>query len=153
MKALVVSAFFVVFIIDGCSFHFAHTWSKSGISVCWRHLVTSKESSNPILFFGKRPCLHHTCATWNEQQSNIKTRNCTHYCSSYYLLSGVYLSTRLESWRTADCEHWYTKPSFSEKSYQFNKIIVFFWWNSCDAYELKKICWKVSCKSVFLANF
>ena len=22
------------FIIDGCSFHYAHTWSKSGISIC-----------------------------------------------------------------------------------------------------------------------
>ena len=38
------------FIIDGCSFHYAHTWKKSGISICWRHLVTSKESSNPIFF-------------------------------------------------------------------------------------------------------
>ena len=24
-------------------------------------------------FFGKRPCFHHSCATWNEQPSNIKT--------------------------------------------------------------------------------
>ena len=40
----------MVFIIDGCSFHYAHTWSNSGISICWRHLVTSKESSNPIFF-------------------------------------------------------------------------------------------------------
>ena len=63
----------VVFIIDGCSFHYAHTWSKSGISICWRHLVTSKVSSNSIFFFEKRPWLHHTCATWNEQQCNIKT--------------------------------------------------------------------------------
>ena len=62
----------MVFIIDGCSFHYAHTWSKAGISICWRHLVTSKRLSNPI-FFGKRPCFHHTCATWNEQPSNIKT--------------------------------------------------------------------------------
>ena len=60
------------FIIDGCSLNYAHTWSKSGLSICWRHLVTSKESSNPF-FFGKRPCLHHTCATLNEQPSNIKT--------------------------------------------------------------------------------
>ena len=61
----------MVFIIDGCSLRYAHTWSKSGISICWRHLVTSKESSNSIFFFEKRPCLHHTCATWNEQPSNI----------------------------------------------------------------------------------
>ena len=53
--------------------HNAHIWCKSGISICWRHLVTSKESSNPIFFFGRRPCLHHTCATWDEQPSNIKT--------------------------------------------------------------------------------
>ena len=63
----------MVFIIDGCSFLYAHTWSKSGIPICWRHLVTSKESSNPIFFLGKRPCFHHSCATWNEQTSNIKT--------------------------------------------------------------------------------
>ena len=43
----------MVFILDGCSFHYAHTWSKSGISICWRHLVTSKESSNPIFFSEK----------------------------------------------------------------------------------------------------
>ena len=43
----------MVFILDGCSFDYAHTWSKSGISICWRHLVTSKESSNPILFSEK----------------------------------------------------------------------------------------------------
>ena len=24
----------MVFILDGCSFHYAHTWSKSGISIC-----------------------------------------------------------------------------------------------------------------------
>ena len=65
--------YIIVLIIDGCSFHDAHTWNKSGISICWRHLVTSIESSNPIFLFGKRPCLHHTCATWNEQPSNIKT--------------------------------------------------------------------------------
>ena len=61
----------MVFIIDGCSFHSAHTWSESGISICWRHLVTSKESSSPI-FFRKRPCFNHKCATWNEQPSNLK---------------------------------------------------------------------------------
>ena len=43
------------FIIDGCSFNYAHTWSKSGFSICSRHLVTSKESLNSI-FFRKRPC-------------------------------------------------------------------------------------------------
>ena len=24
----------MVFILDGCSFHYAHTWSKSGFSIC-----------------------------------------------------------------------------------------------------------------------
>ena len=38
------------FRLDGCSFCYAHIWSKSGISICWKHLVTSKESSNSILF-------------------------------------------------------------------------------------------------------
>ena len=27
----------MVFILDGCSFNYAHTWSKSDISICWRH--------------------------------------------------------------------------------------------------------------------
>ena len=53
----------MVFILDGCSFDYAHTWSKSGFSIYWRHLVTSKESSNPI-FFGKEPILLHTCTTF-----------------------------------------------------------------------------------------
>ena len=48
------------FKIDGCSFHYAHTWSKSGILICWRHLVTLKESLNLISFYWKRPTLHHT---------------------------------------------------------------------------------------------
>ena len=34
--------------LDCCSFDYAHTWSKSGFSICWRHLVTSKESSNRV---------------------------------------------------------------------------------------------------------
>ena len=73
---LICWVYLMVFIIDGCSFHYAHTWSKSDISICWRHLVTSKESLNSI-FFEKRPCLHHTCATWNEQPSIINTTRVT----------------------------------------------------------------------------
>ena len=46
----------MVLILDGSSEHSAHIWSKSGISICWKHLVTSKESSNPIFFFGKDLC-------------------------------------------------------------------------------------------------
>ena len=48
-----LSVLAMVFILYGCSFYYMHIWSKSGISFCWRHLVTSKESSNPI-FFGKK---------------------------------------------------------------------------------------------------
>ena len=74
-----------VFILDGCSFHYAHTWNKSSISICWRHLVTCKER----IFFRKRPCFHYLCATWNEQPSNIKTMiitdSVTHYQQCIYL--------------------------------------------------------------------
>ena len=40
----------MVFRLDGCWFHHAHIWSKSGISIFGKHLATSKESSNPIFF-------------------------------------------------------------------------------------------------------
>ena len=30
-------------ILDGCSVYYAHIWRKSGISICWGHLVASKE--------------------------------------------------------------------------------------------------------------
>ena len=38
----------MVLIYDGSLEHGPHIWSKLGISIFWRHLVTSKESSNPI---------------------------------------------------------------------------------------------------------
>ena len=38
----------MVLILDGSLEHSALIWSKSGISICWRLSVTSKESSNPI---------------------------------------------------------------------------------------------------------
>ena len=41
------------FLIRRLLFYYAHIWSKSGISMCWGHLVTSKESSN-LIFFRKR---------------------------------------------------------------------------------------------------
>ena len=63
----------MVFVLDGYSFDYAHTWSKSGISICWRHLVTSKDSSNPIFFYRKSPLLLHTWATCFELQSNMST--------------------------------------------------------------------------------
>ena len=40
----------------------AHIWSKLGISICWRHLVTSTVSSNSIFFLRKRSILLHTCS-------------------------------------------------------------------------------------------
>ena len=43
----------MVILLDGCSFHYFRIWSKSGISICSRHLVTSKESLNPGFFLRK----------------------------------------------------------------------------------------------------
>ena len=63
----------MVFILDGCSFRYAHIWSKSGISICQKHLVPSKESSNPIFFFGKDLFLHFTSATCSELPSYNST--------------------------------------------------------------------------------
>ena len=67
----------MVFILDGCSFIHAHIRSKSGLSICRRNLVTSKESSNPNFFSRKRPFLHYTCATSSELPSYISTIICT----------------------------------------------------------------------------
>ena len=57
-----------VFMLDGCSVYYAHLWSKVCIWICERHLVTSKESSNP-----KISNLHHTCAACSELPSYIST--------------------------------------------------------------------------------
>ena len=62
----------MVFRLDGCSFYYAAILSKSGISICWRHLDTSKVLSNPI-YFRKRPILFHTWATCAELPSYIST--------------------------------------------------------------------------------
>ena len=43
----------MVFISDGWSFYFAHIWSISGISICWKHLVKTKESSNSKKYMEK----------------------------------------------------------------------------------------------------
>ena len=40
------------------------------MSICWRHLVTSKESSNPI-FFPETLILHQTCASCPELHSYL----------------------------------------------------------------------------------
>ena len=42
----------MILILDGSWEQGAQKWSKSGISICWRHLVTSTESINPG-FFGE----------------------------------------------------------------------------------------------------
>ena len=63
----------MIFRLDDCSFYYARIWSKSGISICFKHLVKSKKSSNPI-FFRKRPILLHTCATCSELPSYISTK-------------------------------------------------------------------------------
>ena len=54
--------YIVVFGLDDCSFGFARTWSELGFTICQRHLVTSKESSNRV-----------SCATWSGCTSNLKT--------------------------------------------------------------------------------
>ena len=63
----------MILILDGSSERGAHIWSEWGISICCRHLVTSKDSLNLIFFLGKYHFLHHTCATFSEQTSDIKT--------------------------------------------------------------------------------
>ena len=60
----------MVLILDGCSFYYAHILIRSGISICWKHLITLKVSSNPKK---KRPILHHTCETCSELPSYIST--------------------------------------------------------------------------------
>ena len=64
--------YFMVLTLDGSSEHGANIWSKSGIAICWRHLVTSYESSNPIFFLEKTYFLHK-CATSSELPSNVST--------------------------------------------------------------------------------
>ena len=65
------TALCMVFTLDGCPFHYAHIWSKSGISICCRQLVTSN-SSNP-LFFSQKSILHNSCQNCSELPSYIGT--------------------------------------------------------------------------------
>ena len=62
----------MVLILNSSEEH-GHIWSKSGFSICWRHWVTSKESSNPIFFSRKLPSLLHTYAICSELPSYIST--------------------------------------------------------------------------------
>ena len=92
----VVKSFFTSYVrnmfwatIYGCSFHYAHTWIKSGIVICWRHLVSLNESSNPFL--------HHTCATCSELPSypctmvgHDKGLLETDLCSEYLLSNNIF---------------------------------------------------------------
>ena len=79
----------MVLIIDGSSAQGAQIWRNWYISICWRHLVISKKSSNPI-FFRKRPILFPTCATCSELPSYISTMDII--CISFYLYIYIYLS-------------------------------------------------------------
>ena len=53
------------------------TMRTHGVNQAFRFLegIWLHRKSHQIRFFlfGKRPCLHHTCAMLNEQTSNIKT--------------------------------------------------------------------------------
>ena len=62
----------MVLILDGSSEHGAHIWNESGISICERHLDTSKKSLNPISFF-ESPISLHMCATYSDLPSYIST--------------------------------------------------------------------------------
>ena len=42
-----------VLILDGSSKHAAHIWSISGISICWRHLVTPQKERQIRFLLGK----------------------------------------------------------------------------------------------------
>ena len=92
----------VFILLDGCSVYYAHIWSKSGLSISWRHLVTSKEWSNPI-FSGKYLLLHHWCATFSEQPSYIKTMKLTNYPRCNFLRRATASCTTgfLERWGRA----------------------------------------------------
>ena len=68
----IVHVLYMDCILDSCSFQYAHTLSKSCISICWRHLVTSKQSSNPIFFF-RKDLFHFIRAQCSEIPSYIIT--------------------------------------------------------------------------------
>ena len=51
----------MILILDGSSEHGAHIWSKSGSSICYRHM----DASNPNMF--------HTCAICSELPYYIST--------------------------------------------------------------------------------
>ena len=60
----ILSVYSMVLILDGCSIHYVHMWNKSGISICWRHLVTWFVKFH--FFSRKWPILQHTGATCSE---------------------------------------------------------------------------------------
>ena len=57
----------------------------------WLH----RKSHQIRFFFGKRPCFHHSCATWNEQPSSIKpwsvTHSQSHGCKRLSILAYYYI--------------------------------------------------------------
>ena len=75
----------MVLLLDCNSDKCAHVWSNlcylHGFYIRW--LIERVVKSDFI--FGKIPCFHHSCATLNEQPSNIKTKevNIPRYISLY----------------------------------------------------------------------
>ena len=60
----------MVYILDGCSFHTAHIWSKSGIFNLMKSF--GYINSRQIRFFQEKlPILHHRCAKCSELPSYI----------------------------------------------------------------------------------
>ena len=73
----------MVFRLDGCSFHYEHIWSKSGISICWLHSITSEDTSNPIFFSEKT---YFTSYVRNMFWATILSENHDRWsCSTYNL--------------------------------------------------------------------
>ena len=50
-------AYLMVFIIDGSSFHYAHTWSKSGISI-WEGIWLHRKRLQIRFFFSKKDLVY-----------------------------------------------------------------------------------------------
>jgi len=64
----------MVFILDGCSFHYAHIWSKHGfrfVEGIWLH----RKSSQIQFFISEKTYFTSYVRIVNEQPSNIKNHN------------------------------------------------------------------------------
>ena len=61
------------------------TMRTHGVNQAFRFvkgILLYQKSRQIRFFFGKRPCFHLSCATWNEQPSNMKTMGEV-FCSSH----------------------------------------------------------------------